>query len=183
MGDSIDALRAHYQVSIFVFDYRGYGKSDGKPDEAGVLADGRAAHLWLAKRAKVPPARIVLWGRSIGGAVAVHLGADVGARAMILERTFTSLPDVAAHHYWWLPVRHLMRNRFDSRSLIGAYSGPLLQCHGTADEVVPLALGKELFDAAPSADKRLVVMPGVSHNGPGTDEYDSQLQIFLEHIP
>jgi uncharacterized protein len=183
MGDLIDALRREYRISIFAFDYRGYGKSEGKPDEPGIMADGRAARLWLAQRAQVPPTKVVLWGRSIGGAVAVRLAADLDARAMILERTFTNMPDVAAHHYKWLPVRYLVRNRFDSQSSIGAYSGPLLQSHGTADEVIPFSLGKQLFESATSAKKRLVVMPGVSHNGPDTHEYHSQLHRFLEGLP
>jgi fermentation-respiration switch protein FrsA (DUF1100 family) len=111
------------------------------------------------------------------------LAADPGARALILERTFTSLPDVAAHHYWWLPVRRLLRNRFDSMSRIGAYHGPLLQSHGTADEVVPFELGTRLFDAATATPKQFVAMPDVTHNGPSDEEYYTELRRFLERLP
>jgi len=182
MGDYMDHLREEYQASVFAFDYRGYGKSAGKPNEPGVLADGRAAHRWLAQRVGVEPDQIVLWGRSIGGAVAVQVAADAGARAMILERTFTNLPDVAVRHYPWLPVRRLMRNRFDSLSRIGEYHGPLLQSHGTADEIVPFALGRELFDAAASDDKQFVAMSGMTHNAPNTENYDTELRRFLDQL-
>lgn len=182
MGSYVDELREKYRVSIFAFDYRGYGKSEGKPHEAGILADGRAARAWLAQRAEIEAAEVVLWGRSIGGAVTVALGAEERARGMILERTFTSLVDVAAHHCWWLPVKWFMRNRFDSLSRIEEYHGPLLQSHGTADEIVPFSLGKTLFDAADTPDKQFVAMPNVTHNGPGTPEYHAVLIRFLKRL-
>ncbi len=183
MGEYLDGLREDYQVSILACDYRGYGKSAGKPHEAGIMADGRSAQRWLAQRAGIPVNQVVLWGRSIGGAVCVQLAADLGARAMILERTFTSLPDVAARHYPFLPVRWLMRNRYNSISHIREYQGPLLQSHGTADEVVPFPLGQQLFDAAGSTRKLFVVMPDVTHNGPNTEEYYTELRRFLRELP
>jgi hypothetical protein len=183
MGEYMASLRDEFQVSILAFDYRGYGKSEGKPHEAGILADGHAAQQWLAQRAGVPVDRLVLWGRSIGGAVAVDGAATHGARGLILERTFTSLPDVAAIHYPFLPVRRLMRNRYDSLARIPRYDGPLLQSHGTADEVIPLVWGQRLFEAAPSEDKQFVAMEQVTHNGPNTREYYTELDRFLERIP
>ena len=183
LGEYMDGLREEYDVSILAFDYRGYGKSDGKPHEQGILADGRAAQRRLAQRAGIPTNQVVLWGRSIGGAVSVQLAVDLGARGVILERTFTSLPDVAARHYPFLPVRWLMRNRYDSRSSIPQYRGPLLQSHGTADEVVPFALGEELFAAAGSANKRFLAMPGVTHNGPNAEDYYTVLRRFLNDLP
>ena len=183
MGEYMDELREKYRVSIFAFDYRGYGKSEGRPCEAGIIADAWAARAQLAERARVRPEQIVLWGRSIGGAVAVALGAEIEARGMILERTFTSLVDVAARHFRWLPVRRLLRNRFDSLTRIGNCHAPLLQSHGTADEIVPFALGKTLFEAAPSTDKQFIHMPGVTHNSPSTKEYYDALHRFLEHLP
>ena len=182
LGEYMAALRDRHEVSIFAFDYRGYGRSQGRPDEAGVVADGRAARSWLAQRVGSDPAQIVLWGRSIGAAVAVQLAADQGARALILERTFTSLPDVAARHYPWLPMRWLMRNRFDSLARITEYRGPLLQCHGTADEIVPFELGQTLFDAAAAKPKKFVAMHGATHNGPNTEDYYTELQRFFETL-
>src|SRR5208283_3409033 len=116
-------------VSVLVFDYRGYGKSEGKPDEPGVLADARAARTWLAQKSGVAENRVVLMGESLGGAVAVDLAAD-GARALILENTFSSMADVAAFHYPWAPVRLLMRTQFNSAAKIRSYRGPVFQSHG-----------------------------------------------------
>ncbi|MBM4092823.1 MAG: alpha/beta hydrolase [Planctomycetes bacterium] len=183
LGDYMDELRARYEIAIFAFDYRGYGKSRGKPQEAGVIADGCAAHAWLAQRAGIPQERVVLWGRSIGGAVAVQLAVRNGARGLVLERTFANLPDVAARHYPWLPVKRLMRNRFDSLAVIGAYRGPLLQSHGTADEIVPHASGRALFARSASHTKKFVDLTDVSHNGPNTEEYYNELQRFIGDLP
>ena len=183
LGPYMDLLRERFGVAIFAFDYRGYGKSQGKPHQSGVLADAQAAQAWLAQENNVHADRIVLWGRSIGGAVAVHAAVKEGARGLILERTFTSLPEVAAHHYRWLPVRTLMRNRFDAAALIGDYRGPLLQSHGTVDEVVPFALGQRLFALAPSDRKEFVALPGVSHNAPNPEEYYTEVARFFERLP
>ena len=183
LGEYLDGLREEYGVSILAFDYRGYGKSGGKPNESGILADSRASQRWLAQRAGISTNQVVLWGRSIGGAVSVQLAVDLGARGVILERTFTSLPDVAARHYPFLPVRTLMRNRYDSLSRITKYRGPLLQSHGTADEIVPFALGEKLFAAAGSTQKRFLAMPGVTHNGPNTKDYYTELRRFLNNLP
>jgi uncharacterized protein len=183
LGEYMDLLRGRHRISIFAFDFRGYGRSEGRPAEAGIVADGKAAQRWLADRVGTDPSRILLWGRSIGGAVAVQVAADQGARGVILERTFTSLPDVAARHYPWLPVRRLMRNRFDSLARARDYSGPWLQSHGTADEVVPIALGVRLFEAAAARPKQFVAMAGVTHNGPNSEDYYTELHRFIEHLP
>ena len=98
--------------------------AEGKPTEWGVLSDARAARGWLAERAGVDPRQLVLLGRSLGGPVAVDVAADHGARGLILESTFPSLPDVAAKIYPWLPVRLLLRTRLDAAKKIRAYDGP-----------------------------------------------------------
>src|SRR5439155_9610288 len=110
-----------------VFDYRGYGKSEGVPTEEGLLRDAQAARRWLAQRTGVRESQMVLMGRSLGGAVAVHLAAEGGARGLILESTFSSLPDVAAEHLPWLLPYWMMTQRFDSAEKIKRYQGPLLQ--------------------------------------------------------
>jgi fermentation-respiration switch protein FrsA (DUF1100 family) len=182
--DRLLAMR-RLRFSTLIFDYRGYGRSEGSPSEKGVLADARAARAWLASRAAVNEQDIVLWGESLGGAVAVDLAAKEGARGLILESTFTSLPDIAAHHYRWLPVRWLMRSRLDSLSLIGRYHGPLLWCHGEADEIVPLANGLRLFAAA-NEPKEAVRFPGGFHNGPphpeDRPEFRAALVRFLTRL-
>lgn len=181
LGTYADMLRQRYRLSVLVFDYRGYGRSEGTPNESGVLADARAALAWLAETGKVADHEVVLMGRSLGGAVAVDLAARSGARALILENTFTSAPDVGAHHFRWLPVRLLMRTQLNALARIPDYRGPLLQSHGTADEVVPLGLGERLFDAAPGP-KQFVAIPGARHNDPQPMSYYDTLGEFLDHV-
>ena len=170
-------------VSVFAWDYRGYGRSEGKPHEDNVLADARTAQLWLAKRAGVRPEDVIVYGRSLGGAVAVGLAAQHPVRGMVLERTFADLVETAAHHFRWLPVRLMMKNRFPSIERITTYRGPLFQSHGTEDEVVPFAMGKKLFDAATTENKKFFVVEGGNHNGPQPAEYYKALGEFLDSLP
>jgi len=175
LAEEMELFRERFGVSVMVFDYRGYGKSEGLPNQPGVLADGAAALDWLCKRTDQTPDRIVLMGRSLGGAVAVHLASTRGARLLVLDRTFDSMVDVAAVHMRWLPVRLLMRNRYPAARWIADYSGPLFQTHGEADEVVPVEMGRRLFDACPSADKRWVVDRQMRHNTPWPARFYDEL--------
>jgi fermentation-respiration switch protein FrsA (DUF1100 family) len=165
-------------AAVLAFDYRGYGRSEGQPSEAGILADARAARAWLAAREKIREQDVVLMGQSLGGAVAVDLAARDGAKALILESTFDSLPDVAAYYFPALPVRWLMWTRFDSAALIGRYHGPLLQVHGGVDTVVPLACGRRLFQAA-NEPKQFMLLPHHGHNDALPMEYYDTLAAFL----
>lgn len=155
-------LRDRLDAAVLVWDYRGYGKSEGTPNEAGVIADGLAAQRWLAERTGRKPADIVVIGRSLGGGVATAIAAEQGAALLVLQSTFTSLPDAAGTHYPWLPVRWLMQNRFDSLARIKRYEGPVLVSHGTKDEVVPFEQGMRLYDSAPGR-KRFVELPNGMH--------------------
>jgi fermentation-respiration switch protein FrsA (DUF1100 family) len=121
-------------------------------------------------------------GRSLGGGVALHVAAEKGARGVVLQNTFTSLPETAAHHYPWAPVRLLMRNRYDSLAKIGRYPGPILQSHGTADRIVPLAIGRKLFAAAPGP-KEFFEIPAGDHNDPEPAHYDAALHKFFDSLP
>jgi fermentation-respiration switch protein FrsA (DUF1100 family) len=175
-------LNERLRLAILIYDYRGYGKSDGRPSEAGVLADARAARDWLAARSGAPVRNLVLFGRSLGGAVAVDLAVETGAAALILESTFTTMQDVAAAHYPLVLVRLVLRTQFDSLVKIGRYHGPLLMSHGQADDVVPYALGRRLFDAA-NEPKRFVTFPGANHNDPPPADYYETMDAFLnEHV-
>ena len=174
-------LRDRQRVSVFAFDYRGYGRSEGVPSEAGILADGHAAQLWLAERTGKKPDELVLMGRSLGGGVVVDLAAKNGARGLILQNTFTSLPDAAARLYRWAPVRLLMKNRYDSLSKICNYSGPVLISHGTADELVPYELGQKLFEACPGR-KEFFAIEGGGHNSLEKSDYDEALDKFLSSL-
>ncbi len=183
LGSYLKELHDRHQVSVFAFDYRGYGKSGGSPGEAGILADAHAAQTWLAQRTGKPPSDIVLMGRSLGGCIAVDLAAKNGARGLILQNTTTTIPDAAAYLYWFLPVRWLMRNRYDSLSKIGRYHGPVLMSHGTHDTLVPYALGQRLFAAIPSPKKQFISIEGAGHNDPEPHSYDGALSEFLASLP
>ncbi|MDX1930668.1 MAG: alpha/beta hydrolase [Pirellulaceae bacterium] len=181
LGDYLADLSRRHRLSVFVFDYRGYGRSEGSPSEVGILQDGVAARNWLAARAAIAPEEVILMGRSLGGAVCVDLAANSGARGLILQNTFTSLPDAAASIYWFLPVRWLMRNQYRSIDKIERYAGPLLQSHGDRDRIVPFAIGQRLFKAAPGT-KRFFTIEGGDHNDPEPDEYSKVLEDFLSSL-
>ena len=181
LAEFLAYMRDEFQVSVFAFDYRGYGRSAGKPAEKGILQDGEAAQKWLAERAGVKQQDVVLMGRSLGGGVVLHLAAENGARGVILQNTFSSLTDAAAHIYPFLPVRLLMRNRYDSLSRISRYSGPLLQSHGTADRVVPFAHGRKLFAAA-AGRKEFFEIDAGDHNDPEPELYVATLHRFLDSL-
>jgi uncharacterized protein len=183
VGNLAAYLSQSLQASVFVFDYRGYGHSQGRPNEVGCIADGCAAQRWLAERMKMQPADVVVIGRSLGSAVAVGIAAKQGARAVVLESAFPTMPDVAAVHYAWLPVRWVMKNRYDNLSRIREYTGPLLQSHGTSDRVIPIALARTLFDAAPSPDKKWLTFDGLGHNDPPPMSYYQYLADFLDAVP
>jgi fermentation-respiration switch protein FrsA (DUF1100 family) len=180
--DLMRNLHDRHRLSVMVFDYRGYGKSDGEPDEDGILEDACAAREWLAQRANLAENDIILMGQSLGGGIVVDLAADDGARGLVLLSTFTSLPDVAAHHFPLLPTRQLMHNRLDSIAKIGRYHGPLLQVHGDKDRVIPISQGKRLFAAA-NEPKRFIVNSGGDHNDALPEQYHKALDEFLVSLP
>ena len=151
-------------LDTLVFDYRDYGKSgDATPTEDGLYADGRAALAWLEQTTGRPAARTVLYGESLGCAVCVELARGQPPYALVLDSPFTSLPDAAAASNPWLPVRLLLRDRFDSLSKIGALHVPLLVMHGTADTVVPFEQGRKLAEAA-GGPHQLIAVEGADHN-------------------
>jgi uncharacterized protein len=143
-------------LSTLIFDYRGFGRSQGRPSEAGTYLDARTAWDYLTKDMGVSPDEIILVGRSLGGAVAAHLASDLAAsspeaprpRALILESTFTSLPDMAARLYPWLPVRWLTTYSYNTLSRMADLRLPVLVVHSPEDELVPYSQGQALFAAA-----------------------------------
>lgn len=181
-GESLKILNERHGLAVMTFDYRGYGKSEGKPNERGILQDARAARAWLASRAGVKETDIVVMGRSLGGAVAVDLAAKDGARGLVLASTFSSLPDAAAHHFPWILPSLNMTQRLNSAAKIGNYEGPLLQSHGDNDQLIPIKLGRKLFDAA-GGPKQFVVLPGGGHNDPQTEEYRRVFDEFIASLP
>lgn len=149
-------------VRVLIVDYRGYGRSEGRPDEAGLYADARGAWAELTGPLGVPPERVVILGKSLGGAVAVALAAEVRPAGLVVQSSFTSARDMAARVFPFVPAA-LLRTRLDSASRIGAVRCPKLFVHGTADEVVPYELGHRLFAAA-AEPKQWLDVPGAHHN-------------------
>jgi len=178
-ADLMAILRSELQASVFIFDYRGYGRSEGRPYETGLVADTKAAQRWLARRMKIEPHQVVVMGRSLGGAVAVASAADLGARALVIESTFSRMTDTAQHLYPWLPVHLLMRNRYDSVARIARYTGPLFQSHGTNDTFIPIVLARELFDSTPSNSKEFEELRGYGHNNLPPRDYYAKIVDFL----
>jgi uncharacterized protein len=149
---------------VLLVEYRGFGGNPGQPSEAGLLSDARAALAFLRK-AGVGPQRIVLYGESLGSTVAVAIAselADAGqpVAAMVLEAPLSSVRDVAAHHYPWVPVRWLLKDQFDATSRIATVGAPLLVVHGERDAVVPLRYGQALFEAARQPKEAVWVAAG-----------------------
>ena len=161
-GEILRRLRSA-GFNIFIPDYRGYGKSEGSPTEEGVYRDGRAAAEYVRSLGGVDTSRILYFGSSLGGAVAVDAAIHRSPAGLILESTFSSARDVAAAVYPFLPVQFLLRSRFDSESKIGRLRCPLLFLHGTDDTIIPLKLGRKLFDAAPHP-KEFHEIRGAGHN-------------------
>jgi len=151
-------------MDVLIFDYRGYGKSQGKPSEQGTHLDARAAWDYLVNQRQVPPGRIIIYGRSLGGAMAAPLAAEVHPRALILESTFTSIPDLGSDLYWFLPVRWLARFQYNTLEAVPKVRCPLLVVHSREDNLIPFSHGKRLFEAA-TAPKTFHAMRGGHNEG------------------
>jgi fermentation-respiration switch protein FrsA (DUF1100 family) len=164
--------------ALLLVDYPGYGRSEGRPSEAGCYAAADAAYDWLTSVQEVPARRVLIYGESLGGGVAVELASRRDHRGLILEKTFTSIPDVAVHLVPLLPGRWVVRNRFDNVSRIGQCRRPVFIAHGTADGTVPFEQGQILFAAA-NEPKQFLRMEGYRHNDAPAPEFDEALARFL----
>ncbi len=150
------------RLSALLVDYRGFGASTGSPSEPGTYADAEAAWRHLTAARRIPPGHIVVFGESLGGAVAAQLAARVDPAALVLHSAFTSAPDLAADLYPFLPARLLTRYRYDTLGEVKALRCPLLVAHSPQDEIIPLAHGRRLYDAA-AGRKQWIELAG-SHN-------------------
>jgi fermentation-respiration switch protein FrsA (DUF1100 family) len=147
-------------LGVLAYDYRGYGRSGGQPNEAGVYRDAQAAYD--SERARgTPAARIICFGESLGGAVSIHLASERPCAGVAVVSTFTTLGDVARKHYG--PLAILAGTRFDSLSRVGKLPVPVFVAHGDGDDIVPFALGERLFAAA-HEPKRFFRAAGAHHN-------------------
>ena len=146
----MDTIRIFNQLglSMFIFDYRGYGRSGGKPKEKGTYADAEAALHWITVNRDVLPQEIIIFGRSLGGAIAAWLAKEYTPKTLILESAFTSVPDMGVQMYPWLPVRLLSRFKYSTIDYLKAVKCPVLIVHSPEDDITPYSHGKHLFEAA-----------------------------------
>ncbi len=168
---------------VLLLEYRGYGLSEGRPTEEGVYADARAGLRHLVRERRVPEDRVVLFGRSLGGAVAVEVAVGRSPAGLILESTFPSAADVAAS-FFGRPIGRLVRGRFDVASKIGRVQAPLLFFHGDRDEVVSYSLGRRLFERA-REPKAFETLHGAGHNDTvdvGGAPYFARIRDFLDRV-
>jgi fermentation-respiration switch protein FrsA (DUF1100 family) len=182
MSHRLDYLVMFHRLgyATLIIDYRGYGQSSGSPSEEGTYRDAEAAWLWLTSRG-IKPTEIVILGESLGGAVAAWLAARVTPRALVLVSTFTSLPDLGAQVYPFLPVRLLSRFSYDTLGALQRVEAPVLIAHSRDDEIISYSHGKALFAAA-REPKQLLEMRGGHNDGFifMREEWIAQLRAFLE---
>lgn len=167
-------------LSVFIFDYRGYGQSEGTLSEDGTYKDAAAAWKYVTEEQKTPPERIIVFGRSLGGGIASWLAANRPAKALILESTFTSIPDIAAIHYPFIPVKWLTKYHYNSQERVADLTIPKLFIHSPGDEIVPYKLGGKLYQSA-AEPKRFVKLSG-SHNEGFTESHDVYMRGLSEFI-
>jgi len=167
-------------LNVFIFDYRGYGKSSGRPDEMGIALDAEAAWQWLAQDKGLDSAQLIIFGRSLGGAIAAELARTRPAAALILESSFTSYVAIGRAHYPWLPVRAIAQYRYATVEKVSSLRMPILIVHSAEDEIVPFSHSRELF-AACTEPKYFLEISGGHNDGflVSEKEYVQGLERFI----
>ena len=182
----LDSLAYFHRLgfAVFIIDYRGYGQSTGKPSVKGTLLDAKAAWNWLLKQKKIRPEAIIIFGRSLGGAVAASLAGEVGPGALIMESSFTRLYDVGKSLYPFIPVSLFLPQDYDSVASLRGGNFPLLVVHSVEDELIPYALSERIF-AAYDGPKQFLRINGSHNAGFQTDwaRYLAGLEQFLRSLP
>jgi uncharacterized protein len=179
---NIKLLHDNIKADIFIFDYRGYGRSEGNISEEGTYLDGEAAIQYLLGRRNTGARQLVLFGRSLGAAVAAEMAIRFNSSGLILESPFVSIREMASAIFPALPIGFLLRTRYDVIEKVRNLKVPLLVLHGDRDEVVPFAQGKKVFDVAPQP-KTFHRIVGASHNNTfivGGEKYFRALREFIE---
>jgi len=185
IGHRINSIRQFHSLglNVLIYDYRGFGESEGKPSEAGTYLDAKAAWDYLLEERMIPPQEIVIFGRSLGSAIAAELASQNPSAGVILESAFTSVPDMAASLYPWLPVRLLSRFQYNNLEKVARITSPLLLVHSRGDEIVPYDHGERLFAQA-NEPKQFLELSGGHNDGNHVshDIYMETLQRFLDDI-
>jgi fermentation-respiration switch protein FrsA (DUF1100 family) len=160
----LDSINIFHNLGLncFIFDYRGYGSSEGKPNEQGTYLDAGAAYQWLREEKKISPDNIIIFGRSLGGSIAAQLAGKVKARALVIEGAFTSFADIGQKFYPYMPVRWFARFNYRTIDYIKKVNCPVMLIYSRNDDIVPFEFGPELYEAA-NEPKELVEIFG-SHN-------------------
>ena len=150
MAHRLDSINVFYNLGLgcFIFDYRGYGASAGKPTEEGTYLDAMAAYKWLTEERKIPPGNIIIFGRSLGASVAAQLAGRVEAAGLVIESAFTSYVDIGKKFYPYMPVRWFAKFGYNTVDYIREVSCPVMVIHSRGDELMPFEFGLELYDAA-----------------------------------
>ena len=182
-------------LDVLIFDYRGYAENAGSPSEQGLADDAQAIWNYATQQAQLQPERLLIYGESLGGGVGTRLAAECSQAGtppagLILRSTFSSMLDTAAHHYPWLPVRWLLVDRFLSVTHMANVTCPCLMFHGTRDRVVPLELGRRLFDSVPErsasgVSRRFIELDAAGHNdvlATSKPQIRSGLIAFIEEL-
>lgn len=183
----VDNIRRLHDIglSVFIFDYRGYGQSHGRISEEGFYLDAEAAYEIARLRVEKTGEKLVIFGRSLGGIAAVHLGSRYSASGIILESTFTHMGAMAKEHFP-LPVPEtLLRHKLNALAKMPQVKAPVLFFHGNRDDIVPIRLGKALFEAT-VAPKEWVTIPGAGHNDTyfvGGQGYFQKIRTFVLDLP
>jgi pimeloyl-ACP methyl ester carboxylesterase len=165
--------------AVLLYDYPGFGRSTGKPTEQSCYEAGAAMLGWLTEERHIPAERVVLYGHSLGGAVATELATRGPCRALVLQSAFTSFPDIAQDTFPIFPCRWLVRNRMDNIGKIRTIHVPVLLGHGTADRLIPYAHAERLLAAA-NDPKELYSLPGFDHNDLPPPAYFQAVDAFLD---
>jgi hypothetical protein len=171
-------------LNCFIFDYRGYGKSRGKPTEQGTYFDAEAAYIWLTENKKIPPQQIIIFGRSLGGSIGAYLAGKVPCKGIVLESTFTSYVDMGRKFYPYMPVKLFASFSYRTIDYIKQINVPMLIIHSRNDELVPFEFGLRLYDAA-NEPKEFIEIDG-SHNDGflfSGELYKQAWQTWLKKLP
>jgi len=174
-------ILASLGINILELDYRGYGKSEGAPGEAGVYRDASAAYDYLVKARHFQPKNIIIYGHSLGGAVAVDLASRRECGGLIVQSSFGSVKEVARRILRIPWLEYVLKSRFDSLEKIRGVRVPILIVHGTCDETIPFSMGEGLYQAAPQP-KSFFAVEGAGHNdvfAVGGEQYVRELRGFI----